>query len=627
MILSLLLAATLTVTDYATMPQPADPHFSPDGKRIAYVLTRADLEKSAYDSDVWLIDADGRNDRQLTHAQGADNHPRWSTDGRRIAFLSDRDGKTAIWLIATDGGDAIKLTSEPTPIREFAWSPDGKSIAFTRVDAKSADEEKREREKDDAHVLGANRKHAHLYLVDVESKATRQLTSGDFSVLTFDWSPDAKTIVFDRAPWIGLDDMYNTDVWTIAVADGAMKALVARPGSDRLPQYAPDGKWIAFMSMGGVHDWLHEQEIYVVAADGGASRLVSADYGRTPDAFEWSGNAIWFDGPRDSTAQLFRVNADGGGFANVTNFAGVISDADVVDSHAAYVRQSLTDPPELFVDGRQLTHHNDELRTRTLGTTRVIRWKNPKDGVVIEGLLTLPVDYKKGTRVPLATFVHGGPASRFDESFLGYLSYLYAPQALAARGIAVLRPNPRGTGGYGVRFRQLNRNDWAGNDWGDINAGIDSVIADGIADPARLGIMGWSYGGYMTAWAIGHSDRFRAFSVGAPVVDLLSFHGTTDIRDFLPGYFERMPLDRLRERSPLWHLKKPRGPVLIQHGEADDRVPTSQGVMLYRMLDELGADVTMVTYPRSPHVPREPKLRIDIARRNVDFFTLALTRD
>ncbi|HVR38517.1 MAG TPA: S9 family peptidase [Thermoanaerobaculia bacterium] len=618
MLAPLVLAATLTINDYATMPQLSDPHFSPDGKQIAYVVTRADLVKSAYEGDVWLIGADGSSDHQLTTSTANDTHPRWSPDGTRVAFLSDRDGKTAIWSIAMSG-EATKLTSEPTPIRDFAWSPDGKRIAFTRLDAQPADDT-------NEHVVGANPRYAHLYLLELENKTSRALTSGNFSVWTFDWSPDGATIAFDRATGNGLDDMYRTDIWRVSVNDGTLSPLVERIGIDHQPHYSPDGKWIAFTSSGGIDGWLYEHQINVVSAGGGAPRVISSAYDRTPESIEWSedSHTIWFDGPFDSTSQLFRVNADDSAFAKVTNLDGVITDADVHHGVAAYTRQTLTDPPELWLDDHQLTHHNDELRTRTLGETRLIRWKNPKDGMTIEGLLTLPAGYTKGTRVPLLTFVHGGPASRFDQSFLGYLGHIYAPQVLAANGFAVLRPNPRGTGGYGSRFRIANRNDWGGMDWLDINAGIDAVIADGIADPQRLGIMGWSYGGFMASWAIGHSDRFRAFSVGAPVVDLLTFHGTTDIRQFIAHYFTPFDLDRLRERSPIWHLKKPAGPVLIQHGEADERVPTSQGIILFRLLEELGADVTMVTYPRTPHVPREPKLRMDVARRNVDFFTRAL---
>ncbi len=638
--IALLLAATLTIEDYATLPHPSSPHWSPDGKRIAYVLTKADLEKSAYDSNVWLIDADGKNPRQLTHARGTDFRPRWSPDGKTIAFVSDRDGKNALWLMPPDGGEPRKLVDPPTPVRELEWSPDGKSIAFSRLDEPTAEEEKRIRKKDDARVVGEGAKRVHLYLADVETGNVRRLTNGAFSVSTFDWSPSGTEIAFDRGPGTGLDDLYRTDIYAVNVKSGELKPLVVRRGSDRNPVYSPDGRWLAFTTWNGAHDWLVEQEVHVMPAGGGESRNVSKAYDRTPEAIFWSGEHLYVEGPYDTTTQLYRVKADGTNWTDVTKVPGMIGDAQVHGGRAAYVYQSPSEPPELFVDGRQLTRHNDAYRSRELGETRLIRWKNPKDGLEIEGLLTLPVGYRSG-RVPLLTFVHGGPASRFDQGYLGYLGYLYAPQVLAAHGFAVLRPNPRGTGGYGGAFRRANRNDWGGMDWVDINAGIDHLIEQGVADPERLGLMGWSYGGYIASWAIGHSDRFQAISVGAPVVDLLSFHGTADIRDFIPHYFDEretpdtsldelrhapLSLELLRRHSPLWHLKKTNAKVLIQHGEADDRVPLSQGTMLYRILDELGADVTMVVYPRTPHVPREPKLRMDIMRRNLELFRRVLTR-
>jgi dipeptidyl aminopeptidase/acylaminoacyl peptidase len=663
--IALILAATLTIEDYATMPQPSSPRWSPDGKRIAYVLTKADLEKSAYDSNLWIIDADGKNDRQLTFARGADFRPRWSSDGKRIAFVSDRDGKNAIWLLDPNGGEARKLVDPPTAVRELEWSPDGRSIAFSRLDEPTPDDKKRAEEKDDARVVGEGAKRVHLYIVDVDSGNIRPLTSGAFSIWTFQWSPDGTEIAFDRGPGTGLDDLYHTDIYTVNVATGELKPLVVRPGSDRTPVYSPDGKWLAFTTWNGVHDWLVEQEVHVMPASGGQSRNVSKAYDRTPEAIFWSDAHLFIEGPYNTTTQLYRLNADGSGWMDTTNVAGVIGDAHVHHGRAAYTYQSPTEPPELFVDKNQLTHHNDSYRScgevypassrgincRELGETRLVHWTNPRDGLEIEGLLTLPVGYKScdrapGTgdsaqeiphrtsaprslppapcsgRVPLLTFVHGGPASHFDQGYLGYLGHVYAPQVLAANGFAVLRPNPRGTGGYGGAFRRANRNDWGGMDWIDINAGIDKLIADGIADSQRLGLMGWSYGGFMAAWAIGHSDRFKAVSVGAPVVDLLSFHGTADIRDFIPSYFgpASASLDVLRAHSPLWHLKKTNAKVLILHGEADDRVPLSQSTMLYRILDELGVDVTMVTYPRSAHGVREPKLRMDVMRRNLELF-------
>ncbi|MFL6248605.1 MAG: S9 family peptidase [Thermoanaerobaculia bacterium] len=617
MILALLLAATLSVEDYATLPQVSAPHWSPDGKQIAYVLTKADLARpiSVYDSDLWLIDADGKNDRRLTFANGADFRPRWSPDGTRLAFLSDRGGRNAIYLLDPRGGEAQPLTNEPTPIREFEWSPDGKQIAFTRIDEPSGEGEPR--------VVGENERVMHLYVVDVESGKCRKLTSDQLSTFDLSWSPDGSEIALARANGTGLDALHSTDLHILSLRDGTIRPLVVRPGHDRNPRYSPDGKSIAFTSAGGAGHWLVEFDIYVIPSAGGTPRKVSAAYDRTPEGHEWTedGRGLWIEGPYDLSAQISRINIDGSGFTKVLSEA---TDADVRNNHIAYIHQTLTTPPELWVDQRQLTHHNDAYREYELGETRVIRWKNPKDGLEIDGLLTLPVGYKSG-RVPLLTFVHGGPASKFDRAYLGYLGHVYAPQTMAAKGFAVLRPNPRGTGGYGRAFRTGNNKDWGGMDWIDINAGIDKVIADGIADPQRLGLMGWSYGGFMAAWALGHSDRFRAVSVGAPVVDLLSFHGTTDIRAFIPSYFEGMSPELLRAHSPAWHLKKTNAKVLIQHGDADERVPLSQGTMLYRMLDELGVDVTMVVYPRTPHVPREPRLRIDVARRNVEFFTKAMT--
>lgn len=560
MLATLLLAATLSIEDYVTMPQLSAPRVAPDGARIAYVVTKADLAKSAYDADVWVIGADGKNHYQLTRAGGADNAPRWSPDGKQLAFLSDRNGPAQVFVIEPGAGEARQLTSEPAAIREHAWSPDGKSIAFLRIDEVSAAEKQRAADKDDARVLGDNAKHVHLYVADVASGKVRRLTSGATSIFAFSWSPDSKAIAFDRGTGTGLDDYYRTDIYTVRVDDGTLTPLVVRPGIDHLPVWSPDGKSIAFLSAAGRSEWLVEHRLHIVPAAGGASRDIGAAVTRAAERILWSPDAkvITFDGPIGSTSQLFRVQADGTGFTQLTDVDGVIEDADASGGRVAYIFQSFNDPPELYVDGKRLTHHNDGLRTRERGETRVLRWKNPKDGLEIEGFLTLPPGYKAGTRLPLLTFVHGGPGSRFWRGFFGYLGNIYVPHVLAAQGFAVLRPNPRGTGGYSESFFRANLADWGGMDWMDINAGIDRVIADGIADPNRLGIMGWSYGGYMATWALGHSDRFRRYSIGAPVVDLVSMHGTSDIRDFLPSYFGRTPLsmEKLRAHSPLWFLKK-----------------------------------------------------------------------
>ncbi|HEY6844255.1 MAG TPA: alpha/beta fold hydrolase, partial [Thermoanaerobaculia bacterium] len=408
----------------------------------------------------------------------------------------------------------------------------------------------------------------------------------------------------------------------LAQLDAIAIPVTPSPQGLQEPIFSPDGTSIAFLSTGGVADWLREEQIYTVPVSGGTPRPFDPAYGRTPDPFlRWRADGLWFSGPTGLTSQIFR------GPQQFSRYDGVIENVDARGDTLAFVMQSLTAPPEIYVSStrgfepRQITHHNDALREKQIASTKLITWKNPKDGLEIEGLLTLPIGYTPGKRVPLLTFVHGGPASHHEETFVGYLGYLYPVNVFAEHGFAVLRPNPRGTGGYGEKFREANRNDWGGMDWMDINAGIDKLIAGGIADPNRLGMMGWSYGGFMTAWAEGHSDRLKAISIGAPVVDLFSFHGTTDIRAFIPNYFQsKQWLDLLRERSPLWHLKPSTAKILIQQDDGDERVPLSQGTMLYRALQELGVDVTMVIYHSRGHTPQVPQERIDVMQRNVDLF-------
>ena len=643
--LSLILATTLSISDYATMPVPSSPRMSPDGKRVAYVVTKADMDESSYDANLWIADADGSGVTQLTRGDADDIDPSWSPDGKRIGFVSDRDnGRNAVWIIDPDHGEPMQLTHDKGSVSNFVWSPDSKSIAYIVSDPPSPEEKRRRTAREDVHVVGEHERQWHLYIVDLDGGRVRRMTRGSFSVDHPSWSPDGKRIVLSRMSADDAGDWYRTDLYTISTevecdanSCPGMTPLVVRPGTDAYGRYSPDGKWIAFFTTGGVFDWLRETEIDVVPATGGKPQVISRDYDRSADDFTWTrdSRSLYLNGPWNTTSQIFRVNADGSAFARISNVSGVITDAafDPQQRRVAFVEQTLTDPPEVYVSDvatfapRQITHINDAYRNRTLAGTQVVRWKNPKDGLEIEGLLTLPIGYEPGQKYPLLTFVHGGPASRFDQAFLGYLGYLYAPETLAANGFAVLRPNPRGTGGYGQKFREANRNDWGGMDWIDVNAGIDKLIADGIADPDRLGLMGWSYGGFLAAWAVGHSNRMRAISIGAPVVDLLSFYGTTDIRDFIPSYFSIHDVNLLRERSPLWNLKRTSAAVLIQQGEADERVPMSQGSMLYRVLDSLGTNVTMVTYPRARHVPREPKQRIDVATRNLELFRRYVLND
>src|SRR5713226_8244974 len=292
-----------------------------------------------------------------------------------------------------------------------------------------------------------------------------------------------------------------------------------------------------------------------------------------------------------------------------------------------FSKQTPDTPPEAFVckvhdfTPVQVSRANADLSKLPVGKTEVIRWKST-DGMEIEGLLSYPVSYAPGKRVPLLLVIHGGPTGVFLQNFIGSPG-AYPIAAFTSQGCAVLRANPRGSSGYGKRFRYANYKDWGGGDFKDLMAGVEYVIQQGIADQNRLGVMGWSYGGFMTSWVITQTKRFKAASIGAGVTNLVTFTGTADIPGFIPDYMGAEFWDNLeiyRAHSAMYNIKGASTPTLIQHGEADERVPISQGYELYNALKRQGVTVKMVTYPRTPHGPREPKLMLDVGQRNVEWF-------
>jgi dipeptidyl aminopeptidase/acylaminoacyl peptidase len=622
----------MTVEDVATMPWLSQPRLSPDGRRVAFVVGEADLARSRYQTDIWLVGADGSRPFPLAHSRANDRSPQWAHDGR-LTFLSDRGGSSQIWIIDPDGGEAVPLSQHPSSVGDFRWSPDGRSIAFTARDPEPEALAARRREGDDARVLGSARRHEHLWVLDPGTRKATKITDGDFTVFEFDWSPDGRKFVIAKSTGTGLTDKFRSDLYLIDARGGELAPLVVQPGTDTNPRFSPDGRWIAFVTGQGKADWAADDDLAVVPATGGTPRVISADYDRHVQHVTWAPDSrtIYFNGPWNLREQLFRVGIDGSGFSDISKVAGVATGAHFLPSRDAvvFVSESLTEPPEVFISPlsrftpRRLTDINARTRELQLGERRVVRWKNPEDGLEIEGILTLPLGFRAGTRVPLLTFVHGGPSSQFSDEFLGYLAHAYPPHVFAARGYAVLQPNPRGSGAYGEPFRMANRADWGGADFRDVMAGIDSLIEQGIADPERLGIMGWSYGGFLSAWAITQTDRFRAASIGAPVVDLLSMEGTSDIPGFITSFFDTVPWsagDLIRAHNPISHVANAKTPALIQHGEEDARVPLAQGRMLYQALLDLGVPVTMVVYPRTPHTAREPRLRMDVMKRNLWWF-------
>jgi dipeptidyl aminopeptidase/acylaminoacyl peptidase len=629
--------------DVFALKTVSDAQIAPDGKSVAYVVGAWDFKENLLDTDVWLADVATGASRRLTASPKRDERPRFSPDGKTIAFLSERragDEKDAketrqVWLIAPNGGEASRLTSHGSPVATFAWSPDGKRIAFTAAVPPAADEKKKREEKDDANVVDRDDvKPAALWIADVATKAVIRVSAGREHVSSVEWSPDGTRLVGTVAPTPKVPDGFNSDlvVWE-ARENGKATDLVRRPGPDSNPAFSPDGKWIAFFSGDGrVNDWPgHRTEICVVSASGGPVRNLTRAADLEAEDFAWSADssALVFSAAQRLATQLFSVPLAGGAPKALTAGAHVLgSFSTSADGKAlALVQQSASEPPEVAVLApsdatpalRRLTTTNPSLAGALRPKVEVVSWKGP-DGLPIEGLLHLPPG-RPAEKLPFILNIHGGPAGRFALNYSAF-SRIYPVDAFVARGIAVLQVNPRGSSGYGEKFKKANLRDWGGKDYLDLMAGVDMLVAKGIVDPARMGVMGWSYGGFMTSWILTHTDRFKFASPGAPVTDLWSFYYTADIPEFIESYFASLPwddFDVLRAHSPMWFVKNAKTPTLILHGEADARVPPAQGRELYFALKKRGVPVEMVTYAREPHGPAEPKHVKDIRARLLEW--------
>jgi len=416
----------------------------------------------------------------------------------------------------------------------------------------------------------------------------------------------------------------------VEVSSGTVKAIASTNASERSPEYSMDGKYLAFVRSADPPRWAFEERIVLVTRATGELRTLPATYDERPELVGWTADSrLLFRESKRTRSVVFAIPPDGPPQVVLEPPKSVIGAGARLNArgtHLGLPMESADEAPEAYLmklgsgSPARVSRANADLAKLPLGKTEVVQWKS-KDGQNVEGLLTYPVGYQAGKKYPLILNIHGGPAGVFSETFIGR-SGLYPIASFASRGYAVLRPNPRGSSGYGKAFRFANIGDWGGKDYEDDQAGVDRLIAAGVADPARLAVMGWSYGGFMTSWTITQTHRYKAAAVGAGVTNLWSFTGTADIPGFLPDYFGGEPwqqFDGFQKHSPITHVKQVTTPTLILHGEADVRVPTSQGYEYYHALKRQGVTTKMVVYPRQPHGPNEPKFVLDIMQRHLDW--------
>jgi len=618
---------------------------SPDGKWIAYVVRKPVMEeeKSEYLSHIWLVSSDGKKNVQYTYGDKSCSNPQFSPSGEYLTFTSSRSGKNQIWIMRVSGGEAKKLTDAESGINSYQWSPRGDRIAYVMSNPKTEEEKSREKGKADVILVDKDFKYNHLYIAflkEGEIDTVKRLTRGEFSVSSFNWSPNGKTLVFSHQPDPRLNTRFlEMDISTVPADSGAVTPLINRPGVDADPLYSPDGKWIAFISNGGKPEPIGLRDVYVISSRGGRPEKLAVTYDRNASLIEWSEDSrvIYYSEFITTSREVRGLPRNGNQSFSVISETGVCSSPSInpEEKLISYVYENLTTPAEVYISSlnkfkmKKLTSIHQDVPQPEMGKTELIQWNSKADGKVIEGLLTYPVGYKKGDRCPLILQIHGGPAGVFTQAFTGDPG-IYMVQYFAQNGYAILRPNPRGSTGYGVEFRYANFQDWGYGDYEDLMSGVDKVIEMGVGHPDSLCVMGWSYGGYMTSWIVTQTDRFQAASMGAGLPNLISMVTTTDIQDYLAAHMGGEFWNNYKEyerHSAIYYIKNVTTPTQVIHGQEDLRVPFTQGQEFYRALNRLGVETEMVVYPRTPHGPREPKFLMDVSPRIRDWFDKYLNRE
>jgi dipeptidyl aminopeptidase/acylaminoacyl peptidase len=647
--------------EFKTIPEL---DLSPDGARVAYVVSWIDTEKDEYRATIHVAPTEGGGAAEFTRGPTRDSAPRWSPDGTQLAFLSDRAGEERqIYVMSVRGGEPRQLTRVAGHAGSATWSPDGTKIAFsarTSVDARPEDADARKRwEQRPRHVTKAQYKtdgqgytfdaRSHLFVVDVATGETTQLTEGDFEDRAESWSPDGRQIAFSRTRG-GKSEYSWSDIWVIDVATRAALRLTENVGRATSPTWSPDGTTIACYGtdaqVAGLGDPMIR--VWTVPSHGGQPRRLTERYDRgamllpppvvTPGPM-WSkdnGSVTFIAGDHGNMHLVRAAIGDGSTTVVVGGERQVIYASGRAGLGIAFAAADLAAPSDLYVtawDGsreRRLTQINKEILSQLApvhGERRVFASPN---GGTVEGWLFLPAERRGAS--PLLVDIHGGPQSFMGNAFS--LTYFYR-YLLASQGWAVLALNPTGSGSYGREFAHGIRGKWGDHDLAEQLAAVDQLVAEGVADPDRLAVAGYSYGGFMTSWTIGHTDRFKAAVVGAPVTNQESFFGTSDIGMWFAPWEMGGGITEAREAfrrmSPINYVDKVTTPTLVLHGEADERCPIGQGEELFTGLVAAGKVPTeFVRYPGGSHMfiaQGRPSHRVDFNRRVVDWVTRHASRD
>ncbi len=617
-----------TVDQILSLKRAASPELSPDGRWVAYTVREANWDENAYETEIWLADAAGGAARQLTNAKKSSQSPAWSPDGSKLAFVSDRTDKRQIYLINPQGGEAEALTTLEDGVSSFAWSPDGKTIAYTATEPKPATIKDREKKYGEFLIAEQDHRMTHLFTLDVATRATKALTSGAFTVGSFAWSPDGKRIAFDHRVDPALANGGSADISIVTVADASVRKLITQDGPDNNPVWSPDGTRIAFVTaMANPAYFYTNSLIATVPAGGGSPTVLSSAFDEDPQLLAWKANGLYFAAAARTYSYLYKLDPETKAVAKMAAPEQTVNSSFSFSKDGqtiASLRADAKSIAEVYVGSKKLTDMNAQASGWTTSTLEVVSWKS-QDGAVIEGVLHKPADFDPAKKYPLLVVIHGGPTG--VSRAIPFTSTIYPIDVWVPRGILVLEPNYRGSAGYGEKFRALNvRNLGVGDAW-DVLSGVDSLIAKGIVDPARVGTMGWSQGGYISAYLATHdAARFKAISVGAGISDWMTYYVNTDITPFTRQYLKATPWEDpeiYSKTSPITYIKQAKTPTLIQHGAADQRVPLPNAYELYRGLQDNKVPAKLIVYQGFGgvgHGPTKPKSNRATMDHNLEWF-------
>jgi dipeptidyl aminopeptidase/acylaminoacyl peptidase len=618
--------------DVLSLKSVGAPVISPDGLSILYTVREADWGKNRYDTEIWLYKK-GKEPFQLTRtADESSTSPAWSPDGKWISFTSSRDEKTQVYLIRPDGGEAFKLTDHKEGINSYRWSPDGKKIAFTSTEPETETAKSREKQYGRFAVEDAEYRLTHLWVFDFDPEnpgELKRLTEGDeFTVGSFRWSPDSAKIAFDHRPDPLINSYTKSDISVLDLDSGKIFPLVTQAGSDGGPKWSPDGKWILFQTKMGDNRYFTLSKIARIPASGGEITVLTESFDENLSAIEWTEAGIYCLASQKVYRSIFLLDPESGEVKKISDTPENIFSCDFASDGKtiAFYGFDRTTRPEIYLtriddyDPKPVTRMTDEVKTWKTGSREVIDWKS-KDGTSIEGILWRPAEFDASKKYPLLVIIHGGPSATSRPVLVSGGVYPYLQWL--NKGALILQPNYRGSAGYGAKFLALNvRNLGVGDMW-DVESGVDYLIKQGMVDPDRVGAMGWSQGGYISAFLTTNSKKFKAISVGAGISNWVTYYVNTDIHPFTRHYLAATPWDDMDiylKTSPMTNIKKASTPTLIQHGEFDRRVPIPNAYELFQGLQDVGVEAKLIVYKDFGHGISRPKEQLAAQWHNWKWF-------